>query len=168
MREREPEAAPIKAYEALFERMARNMEVGQKGRVVIEGDKIPWDYARQAILRYYVDPLIKDTALLHLDSSIMHVFMQEIRTRSGRHTHQGGLAIFVVEGQGYTTVDGVRHDWKAGDLILLPIKKGGVEHQHFNTDPNGPSRWLALNPLFLMELMGFFVVQKEAHPDWKG
>src|SRR5690242_9499378 len=60
------------------------------------------------------------------------VFQHDIHTHSGKHRHQGGLAIFVLEGEGYTEVDGVRIDWEAGDLILLPIKPDGCEHQHFN------------------------------------
>jgi gentisate 1,2-dioxygenase len=98
----------------------------------------------------------------------MMMFVHEIRTHSGRHTHQGGLALFVLQGKGYTTVDGVPHEWEEGDLILLPIKPGGVEHQHFNTDPSRPSRWLALAPWNLMECMGRKVEQKATHPDWKG
>ena len=98
----------------------------------------------------------------------MWMFVHDIRSHSGRHRHQGGLALFVLEGKGYTTVDGVRHDWEKGDLILLPIKENGVEHQHFNLDPDKPSRWLALAPLPLWDQLGWELTQVEEHPDWKG
>ena len=40
------------------------------------------------------------------------------------HRHQGGLALFVLDGRGHTIVNGVTHDWEAGDLILLPVAPG--------------------------------------------
>ena len=94
-------------------------------------------------------------------------FLHEIHTHSGRHRHQGGLVIYVVEGQGYTTVNDKRVDWKEGDLILLPVMPGGVEHQHFNTDPTRPSRWLAMVPYDLTEILGHPLEQKEEAPEWQ-
>ena len=91
-----------------------------------------------------------------------------IHHHSGKHRHQGGLAIFVLEGAGYTVVDGKRYDWKAGDLILLPIKPGGVSHQHFNADPKKPARWLALITNSYRPHLGYEIVQIEDSPDWKG
>ena len=61
-------------------------------------------------------------------------------------------------------VDGARQDWKKGDLILLPLKQGGVEHQHFNTDPNKPARWLALIYAPFQDSMAHFLDQKEESP----
>ena len=46
------------------------------------------------------------------------------RPRSGKHRHQGGLVIYVLEGKGYSIVDGERKDWEKGDLVLLPMKPG--------------------------------------------
>lgn len=50
----------------------------------------------------------------------------------------------MIEGRGWTVVDGIRHGWEAGDLILLPLKPGGVEHQHFNAEPAKPCVWLGI------------------------
>ena len=76
----------------------------------------------------------KDTPLQH-----WRVFIHDIKTRSGKHRHQGGLVIYVLEGKGYSVVDGERKDWEKGDLVLLPMKPEGVEHQHFNLDPAEPA-----------------------------
>jgi hypothetical protein len=56
---------------------------------------------------------------------------------------KAALVLYVIEGKGYTICDGQRLDWERGDLILLPIQPGGVEHQHFNLNGDKPSFWMA-------------------------
>ena len=63
--------------------------------------------------------------------------------RSPGDTHQGGLVIFVMEGNGYSTVNGVAVDWKKYDVILLPMIPELCEHQHFNKEPGKPAVWCA-------------------------
>jgi gentisate 1,2-dioxygenase len=65
-------------------------------------------------------------------------------TTSGQHRHQGGLGLFAIEGEGYSVVDDVRYDWKAGDFIMLPIKPEGCVHQHFSNHPGDSAKWLAV------------------------
>ena len=112
----------------------------QEAKVVVKKGERALERTRQGWLRFYLhDLMIQDTVLKD-----WRVFVHEIHTHSGRHTHQGGLVIFVLDGEGYTIVDGEKVEWKKGDLILLPIKPGGVEHQHFNRTQDRPARWLAL------------------------
>ena len=51
-------------------------------------------------------------------------FQQEIPpgSRSGRLKFQGGQVIMILEGRGYTLVDGVKHTWEAGDVLNLPLR----------------------------------------------
>lgn len=132
-----------------------------KGKRVVRARDIPFEQDQQGIRRTYVHHDLTENAITHF-----HVFAHEIHTRSGRHTHQGGLTIFVIKGKGYSMVDGVRHDWEAGDLIMLPIKKGGVDHQHFNLDSK-PSVWLAIIPQPLQRFVGRQLTQKENSPTWQ-
>ena len=162
MREREAEPKQRDLYEELFRIVKENMTRANTGKVVIRGKDQPWEQAKQGKLKHFCHPDIKDTAA---DGWLF--FLHEIRTQSGRHRHQGGLAIYVVDGKGYTTVNGERVDWEEGDLILLPIMPNGVEHQHFNTDPEKPSRWLAFIPYFLTERLGQYTTQVEVSPDWE-
>ena len=114
-------------------------------------------------MRYYLLPPYKaDTAL-----QTVAVFEQIIRRHSGMHRHQGGVAIYVLEGEGHTIVDGERYDWTAEDLLLLPIKPGGVAHQHFNRHADKPARWLAFIPMAFQEYLASEVVQIETSPDWR-
>lgn len=135
-------------------------ENSYNGKKLIRGKELPWIQNPNGIIRRYVHPLMKGYAL-----DTIYLFVHEVRTHSGKHVHQGGLGLFVLGGKGYTVVDGVRHDWGVGDLILLPVKQGGVEHQHFNID-NKPSRWLAFIPT-LTHYVGEKMDQKELHPNLK-
>lgn len=109
------------------------------GPVVIRKSDREFEVNRQGRLMYFLDPVnFKDTPLQD-----WAVFVHDVRTHSGKHRHQGGLVIYVIEGVGYSVVDDERVDWKKGDLLLLPIRAGGVEHQHFNAVPGNPCLWVA-------------------------
>lgn len=129
----------VDTYERVLHLHKEQIRRGYEGKVVIKAKERPVEKSRQGWLRYYLyGELFPETALKEWG-----VFLNEIHNHTGKHMHQGGLAIFVLDGEGYTILDGQKVEWKKGDLILLPIKPGGVEHQHFNRDPNKPARWLA-------------------------
>jgi hypothetical protein len=88
-------------------------------------------------------PAIKDIVL-----STLAIHEQEIPagSRSGRLKFQGGQILFVIEGSGYTMIDGVRYKWKDRDVVNLPLKKDGIVVQHFNADPDKPARLLVVEP----------------------
>jgi quercetin dioxygenase-like cupin family protein len=131
------------------------------GKVVIRGDEEPWVQNRNSYVKYYLHPLKPDTACSH-----MTVFTHKINTHNGMHRHQGGLVIYALEGTGYTVYDGERFDWKAGDLILLPIKPGGVDHQHFNSSVGKPAVWLALITVGFKPYLANEMVQISNSPEW--
>lgn len=162
VRQKEAEAKGMQHYEVLMDTWAKARERAKTGRVVIRAKEMPFEQGRQGYTRVYLHLRLVDTALAN-----WMVFLQEIRVHSGRHIHQGGIALFVLQGKGYTVVDGVKHDWEEGDLILLPVKPGGVEHQHFNVDPDKPSRWLAMGFFPFFDALGNNLEQVEVHPDWK-
>ena len=64
------------------------------------------------------------------------------------HRHSWDAILFMVEGSGWTEVDGVRYDWQSGDACIV---ENGCVHQHFNADPDRPARILIFKakPLFL-------------------
>ncbi len=160
-RTREAEARDDPFYQWGFAQSDLWLERANEGQVVIKGQDVPWRQGRQGRLKWLLHPLQQDQAL-----SGWLFFIQDIKTHSGRHRHQGGLAIHVIEGQGWTTVDGVRHDWEEGDLILLPLRPKGVEHQHFNANPGSPCKWLAMIYTHFYEAVCCEHEQKEVSPDW--
>lgn len=131
----------MSTYDNVMQYQNMIAEYQRNGKVLVKGEEREWEITKQGKVKYYLEPnTLKDHALRD-----WMVFIQDIQTHSGAHKHQGGVVIFVLEGKGYTVVDGERWDWEAGDLIILPLKPGGVEHQHFNLDPGKACKWLALS-----------------------
>ena len=84
--------------------------------------------SRQALVKHYMWPSRYSGITPEAVLDDWNIFVQDIKVHSGKHRHQGGLVIYIIEGEGWSEVDGERHDWEAGDLLLLPLKPGGVEH----------------------------------------
>ena len=74
--------------------------------------------------------------------------------------------IYILEGKGYSIVDGERIDWKKSDLLLLPVRPGGVEHQHFNADPGATCQWLAFVHMQIMDHLAMELQQVDVVPDF--
>lgn len=148
-----------------------NMKVRQEfiqrnltGKLLIKSADRKWDFNRMGRVKHILYPnFFKDTALQE-----WQVFLQDIKTHSGSHRHQGSLAIYVLDGRGYTLIDGQRHDWKKGDLILLPLRPNGVAHQHFNTDPGAGCLWIAFIFMPMYDQVASFTEQIEVSPLYKG
>jgi quercetin dioxygenase-like cupin family protein len=147
----------VDTYERVLELHMGQIRRGYEGKIVVRGRERPVEKSRQGWLRYYLyGELFPETALQEWG-----VFLHEIHAHTGKHSHQGGLAIFVLDGNGYTVLEGRKLAWKKGDLLLLPIKPGGVEHQHFNNDPNKPARWLAFIYWPYNEAMAHYLEHQE-------
>lgn len=138
-------------------------EKQKKGHLLIKGSERQWEFTTQAKLKFYLEPNTFPENALHE----WYLFTNEIHTHTGLHRHQGGICIFILEGRGYTIVEGERWDWEAGDLIVLPLKPGGVDHQHFNLDPEKPSKWMAFLYLPYRFASVTEIVQKVFAPQYK-
>ena len=102
------------------------------------------------------------------DTRAMEAHISEIppgeHKRAHRHFHEA--LIYIVRGKGYSLIwpDGTepqKYEWAEGDLISIPV---WYWHQHFNTDPQEPARYLAITNINHMDALGFF--QHEELP-WK-
>lgn len=163
VREREQEAGIANRYDRAI--IERKIFIDQQmmGKLVIKSSDRDWELNRQGPQKHILQPRLFDDHALRE----WRVFLHEIRSVSGKHTHQGGLVIFVLEGQGYTVIDGIRYDWEPGDLILLPVKPGGVEHQHFNLNPGQRCMWIAFIYTPYWDALASPMVQHETNPDYK-
>ena len=110
---------------------------------VVRLSELPVENNQQGLMRWYMHPSITDTVL-----STLAIYRQDIPpgSRSGRLKFQGGQILFIVEGRGYTMLDGVKHAWEAGDVVNLPCKRDGIVVQHFNDDPTKSAAFLAVEP----------------------
>ena len=102
LREAEQEQPDI--YEENLKLAAEKKRRIYKGKVVVRGRERSWQQAKQGLLKFYLHDALHDVTL-----SGFNVFAHDIRRHSGKHRHQGGkLVIFVLEGKGYTVIDGER------------------------------------------------------------
>jgi gentisate 1,2-dioxygenase len=165
--ERERTKDPALLQESTYEKNIRyyqNWSDRQKsGKLLLRGDELEYETSRQGFIKYYLAPLITDTA-----TSSWAVFEQNIKKQSGRHTHQGGIIIYVVEGEGVTETNGELLEWKAGDLLLLPIQTGGCTHQHWNKDESKGCRWVAFRDLLVAPYIANTIDQVSNMPGANG
>jgi quercetin dioxygenase-like cupin family protein len=102
----------------------------QAGRNLITRDECPRELTELGWVRWYLNPDLDEPTVRSL-----YRFELEIApgSRSGRWFHQGGVIHYVLEGEGYTVVDGAQHDWEVDDVIAIPVRVEGITFQHFNT-----------------------------------
>ncbi|HET9577389.1 MAG TPA: cupin domain-containing protein [Usitatibacter sp.] len=109
----------------------------------------------QAFSRHYVEP--KDGI-----SQLFHLHLEEYAPggRSQKHGHVNEAAFYILDGEGYEIHDGIRYDWKAGDVAIV---HNNCVHQHFNASATRPARALVLKtkPMYMFMNMLF---QKQVEP----
>jgi uncharacterized RmlC-like cupin family protein len=106
----------------------------------------------QCYSRHYVEPKDGITQTFHL-----HLEEYGPGAKSQKHGHVNEAAFYILDGEGYEIHDGVRYDWKAGDVAIV---HNNCVHQHFNASPTKPARALVIKtkPMYLFLNMLF---QKE-------
>jgi len=141
--DRKAKLAEVNHWDDLLAIRDRQREQYRDGIQIIKESELPLEVSRQGLMRWYLHPAIKDTCL-----SVLMFFQQEIPpgSRSGRLKFQGGQVMMITEGRGYTTIDGVKHPWKAGDVVNLPLRANGIIVQHFNADQQQPAKFVAVEP----------------------
>lgn len=109
----------------------------------------------QAFSRHYVEPKDGITQTFHF-----HLEEYGPGGKSQKHGHTNEAAFYILDGEGYEIHDGVRYDWKAGDVAIV---HNNCVHQHFNASPDKPARALVIKtkPMFLFMNMLF---QKQVEP----
>lgn len=132
---------------------------------VIRRRDLPRESNAQGLMRWYMHPNKDDTVLKTLS-----IFEQEIPpgSRSGRLQFQGGQIMFIIEGTGYTVIDGVKYPWKDRDVLNLPLKRDGIVVQHFNSSTDKAARFLVVEPNLFSATgvdRGCGFEQLEASPD---
>ncbi len=124
----------------------RQRERAKGGVQVVRGDELAQESNEQGLMRWYMHPAIENTIL-----NTLMFFEQELppKSRSGRLKFQGGQVMYILAGAGYTLVDGVKHPWKTGDVLNLPVRRDGIVVQHVNDDPEIAAKFLACEPNFI-------------------
>src|SRR5262249_38241469 len=137
-RRKSPERAPMETNydQAVRAKEIRNQKMAA-GKVVVKTKDLPWELNRQGRIKNFLTDQSQD-----VEAPGGLVSKREINKPWGWPRHRGGTFIFILGGKGYSMVNGVRYDWQAGDLTILPMVPGGVAHQHFNLAPAVPALWM--------------------------
>ena len=72
--------------------------------------------------------------------AMTQIFEEVPHTSSHDHTHTEAV-LFVLEGVGFSEIDGVHYDWETGDAVQIPPKM--TRHEHFNPS-DGRTRTLRI------------------------
>ena len=75
------------------------------------------------------------------------------------HRHSWDAILFMVEGSGWTEVDGVRYDWKAWDAIHIPAWSW---HRHGN-DGSKPGRFMSYSSEPTLWTLGMSILEDAGH-----
>jgi uncharacterized cupin superfamily protein len=75
-----------------------------------------------------------------LTAAMTQIFEEVPHTSSHDHTHTEAV-LYVLEGVGFSEIDGVHYDWEAGDAVQIPPKM--TRHEHFNPS-DGRTRTLRI------------------------
>ena len=153
-------------FDDLLARRDAERERVREARNVVRAKDLPWEQNRFGRMKWYLHPSITDTSLRNY---VFYMLELPPGGRSGRVKQQGNEVILILEGRGYTTIDGVKHPWRAGDCLGLPLKPSGNVVQHFNADPAGRARFVSarpdLSPIFGVDNgCGFEVLEDAAAP----
>jgi len=73
-------------------------------------------------------------------AAMTNIFEEAPRSGSHRHAHTEAM-LYVLEGHGYSMIDGQRHDWHEGDAVHVPPRM--TVHEHFN-DSDARTRTLRI------------------------
>jgi quercetin dioxygenase-like cupin family protein len=162
-RTREQEPSAEGAYDFALRNRREAMDRGMNGQVVVRDTDREWELNRQGFMKYHLmGTKYPETAL-----NDWMVFVHDVRNTSGKHRHQGGLVLFILEGRGATEVNGEVIEWEKGDCVLLPLHPDGVDHVHYSRGTE-PAKWVAFIHIPAWDFVASEMVQTAINPAFKG
>ena len=76
-----------------------------------------------------------------------------------KHRHYYETLMFILDGRGYSVIEGEKVEWEAGDALHIPPWSW---HQHFNSDTQREIRYLAATNSPLLQNVGGIAQREEA------
>ena len=77
---------------------------------------------------------------------------------SNLHRHTYETVIYILEGEGYSFVQGKKIHWKKGDALYIPV---WAWHNHHNTSSSELARYLACENAPMLQNMGGVALREE-------
>ena len=116
---------------------------------VIKGTELTFNDGPQSFSKHFIEPVDGLTQTLHI-----HLEEYGPGGRTQKHGHVNEAAFYILDGEGYEVHDGIRYDWKAGDVAIVHMN---CVHQHFNASATRPARALVIKtkPMYMFMNMLF-------------
>jgi quercetin dioxygenase-like cupin family protein len=116
---------------------------------VIKGRDLLFNDGPQSFSKHFIEPVDGLTQTLHV-----HLEEYGPGGRTQKHGHVNEAAFYILDGEGYEIHDGIRYDWKAGDVAIV---HNNCVHQHFNASKDKPARALVIKtkPMYMFMNMLF-------------
>lgn len=127
-------------------------------RFLVRGEDVVFHETPRRIDRGVMVSADGDEPSLVLDANVHRIQPGVVSTV---HRHSWDAIGFVVEGSGWTEVDGRRHDWRPWDTIYLP---GWSWHRHGN-DGDKPAKYVTFSVQPMVELLGLAVLEDAGDAD---
>lgn len=77
-------------------------------------------------------------------------------TNKHRHTYE--TVLFVIEGKGYTEIEGKKVEWQAGDAVYIPV---WAWHRHQNLSDTEPAKYIACENAPQLQHLGVALREEE-------
>lgn len=77
---------------------------------------------------------------------------------SNLHRHTYETLLYILEGEGYSSIQGKKIEWKMGDALYIPV---WVWHNHYNVSGKNKARYLACENAPLLQNMGGIALREE-------
>lgn len=154
-------AEPKNTYDQYRKTLAEQTRWRKAVPHVVKGKDAVWEDTPMGRIKYLLSPY-KPSPLLLYDA-----YIQELPPggRSGKHRHVAEEAHKILSGRGYDVQDGVRWDWEAEDVVVIPVN---TVHQHFNADPHRPATFLSIQSRLFYYLGHGGIEHHEDAPGYKG
>jgi gentisate 1,2-dioxygenase len=76
------------------------------------------------------------------------------------HRHTGSICYTVAKGNGYSVIDGKRHDWAEHDIFVVP---SWAVHEHCNLSASDDAVLFSFHDLPAMQALGLY--REEIYPE---
>jgi quercetin dioxygenase-like cupin family protein len=116
---------------------------------VVKSASLDFTAGPQAFSKHFIEP--EDGY-----GQTLHIHLEEYAPggKSQQHGHVNEAVFYILDGRGYEIHDGIRYDWKAGDIAVV---HNNCVHQHNNADDHAPARALVIKtkPMYMFMNMLF-------------
>lgn len=116
---------------------------------VKKGSEVTFQSGPQAFSKHYMEP---EDGL----AQTLHIHLEEYSPggKSQMHGHVNEAIFYILDGRGFEIHDGIRYDWKAGDVTVV---HNNCVHEHNNADVHAPARALVIKtkPMYMFMNMLF-------------